>query len=138
MSEEIKNSSEKPVNEIPGRNGGTLRPGYHGQKGGHPKGQKNRSTLLKKWAEAVSEKKNPLTGEVEKMSQEDIAALALIFKAQKGDVPAFKEMMDTLYGKLQDNVNLMTEIDLSAHIEIKVEFDEPTSELNENEEQITE
>jgi hypothetical protein len=125
MSEEIKNSSEKPVNEIPGRNGGTLRPGYHGQKGGHPKGQKNRSTLLKKWAEAVSDKKNPITGEVEKMSQEDIAALALIFKAQKGDVPAFKEMMDTLYGKLQDNINLMSEIDLSGHIKIEVGFDAP-------------
>jgi hypothetical protein len=127
MNDEMQ-AREKPVPTQPGRNGGTLYAGSHGKETGRPKGSKNRSTLLRKWADAMSKKKNPLSGLEEDMSQEEIADLALIFKAQKGDVSAYKELKDTLYGKLTDNVNLVGDIDLSQAIKITIGFDEPASE----------
>jgi hypothetical protein len=42
--------------------------------------------------------KNPLTGENETMSQEDLMTLALIKKAREGDVNAYKALMDSGYG----------------------------------------
>jgi hypothetical protein len=42
--------------------------------------------------------KNPLTGEKETMSQEDLMTLALIKKAREGDVSAYKALMDSGYG----------------------------------------
>ena len=43
--------------------------------------------------------KNPITGTVETLSQADIMTLAIISKARKGDVAAFRELMDSGYGK---------------------------------------
>ena len=43
--------------------------------------------------------KNPLTGTVETLSQADIMTLAIISKARKGDVVAFRELMDSGFGK---------------------------------------
>jgi hypothetical protein len=42
--------------------------------------------------------KNPITGENETMSQEDLMTLALIKKAREGDVNAYKALMDSGYG----------------------------------------
>jgi hypothetical protein len=48
--------------------------------------------------------KNPITGVNEKLSQYDIITLALIKKARNGDVQAFKELMDSSFGKIPDKV----------------------------------
>jgi hypothetical protein len=42
--------------------------------------------------------KNPITGEDEKLSQEDLMTLALLKKARNGDVAAYKQLMDSGYG----------------------------------------
>ena len=84
-----------------GKNGGTLKPfdkGESGNPNGRPKGSKNRSTIARQWLEVNQSLKNPLTGEQETMSQEDLMTLALIKKAREGDVTAYKALMDSGYG----------------------------------------
>ena len=85
-----------------GKNGGTLKPFEQGESGnpnGRPKGSKNRSTIARQWLEVNQNLKNPLTGEQETMSQEDLMTLALIKKAREGDVSAYKALMDSGYGQ---------------------------------------
>ena len=72
--------------------------GESGNPNGRPKGSKNRSTIARKWLEVNQSLKNPLTGEQETMSQEDMITLALIKKARDGDVSAYKELMNSGYG----------------------------------------
>ena len=71
---------------------------YQPKNNGRPKGSKNRSTIARKWLEVNQSLKNPLTGENETMSQEDLMTLALIKKAREGDVTAYKALMDSGYG----------------------------------------
>ncbi len=72
--------------------------GKSGNPNGRPKGTKNRSTIAKYWLEINQKLKNPLTGNTETMSQEDLMTLALIKKAREGDVSAYKQLMDSAYG----------------------------------------
>jgi hypothetical protein len=72
--------------------------GESGNPNGRPKGAKNRSTIAKYWLEVNQNLKNPLTGDNEVMSQEDLMTLALIKKARDGDVNAYKALMDSGYG----------------------------------------
>ena len=72
--------------------------GESGNPNGRPKGSKNRSTIARQWLEVNQNLKNPLTGETETMSQEDLMTLALIKKAREGDVAAYKDLMDSGYG----------------------------------------
>ena len=100
-----------------GKNGGTLKPFEKGESGnpnGRPKGAKNRSTIAKYWLEVNQKLKNPLTGNDEVMSQEDLMTLALIKKAREGDVAAYKALMDSGYGApIQQIEQQQTNIDLS-------------------------
>jgi hypothetical protein len=72
--------------------------GESGNPAGRPKGSKNRSTIARRWLEVNQSLKNPITGENETMSQEDLMTLALIKKAREGDVNAYKALMDSGYG----------------------------------------
>jgi hypothetical protein len=72
--------------------------GESGNPNGRPKGSKNRSTIARQWLDVNQNLKNPLTGETETMSQEDLMTLALIKKAREGDVAAYKALMDSGYG----------------------------------------
>jgi hypothetical protein len=85
-----------------------LKPQKAGEPGhnpnGRPKGTRNRSTIVREWLEATESMKNPITGQSEKLTQYDIITLALIQKARKGDVQAFKELMDSSFGKIPDNL----------------------------------
>jgi hypothetical protein len=72
--------------------------GQSGNPKGRPKGAKNRSTIARYWMEVNQSLKNPLTGDTETMSQEDLMTLALIKKAREGDVAAYKALMDSGYG----------------------------------------
>ena len=73
-------------------------PGNNANPNGRPKGSKNRSTIARKWLEVMQDAKNPITGELEKLSQEDLITLAMIHKARKGDVNAYKQLMDSGFG----------------------------------------
>lgn len=84
-----------------------LNPFKKGQSGnpkGRPVGRKSRSTIAKKWLETPEKFKNPITGEIEELTQEDIGTLALIKKMRSGDVRAYDSLMDSAFGKaLQTN-----------------------------------
>ena len=73
--------------------------GESGNPVGRPVGTKNRSTIAKKWLETPEKFKNPITGEIEELTQEDIGTLALVKKARQGDVRAYESLMDSAYGK---------------------------------------
>lgn len=73
--------------------------GQSGNPNGRPKGSRNRSTVAKQWLEVAQKIKNPITGADETLEQQDIMTLALIKKAREGDVSAYKELMDSAYGK---------------------------------------
>jgi len=72
--------------------------GQSGNPNGRPKGSKNRSTIAKKWLQVEQDLKNPLTGDNEVMSQEDLMTLALIKKARTGDATAYQKLLDSAYG----------------------------------------
>jgi hypothetical protein len=85
---------------------------------GRPKGSRNRSTIARQWLEVNQSLKNPLTGEQETMSQEDLMTLALIKKAREGDVTAYKALMDSGYGApLQQVEQTITEIPLFPDVQ---------------------
>ena len=88
--------------------------GESGNPNGRPKGSKNRSTIARQWLEVNQNLKNPITGENETMSQEDLMTLALIKKARDGDVNAYKALMDSGYGApIQQIEQQQTTVDLS-------------------------
>lgn len=93
---------------------------------GRPKGSLNRSTIVKKWLEAEEKIKNPITGTQESLTQADIMTLGLIKEARKGNVAAYKELMDSGFGKLTDQLNVTGDVDLSHAIQLNVEFEKPT------------
>lgn len=99
-----KNNRSKPVSE-----GGNLRPFKKGQSG-NPKGKKpgtrSRKTIVKQWIEVEQKIRNPLTGVEEVLTQEDIMVLAQINLARKGHLGAYRELMDTMYGKLTENIQV--------------------------------
>jgi hypothetical protein len=65
---------------------------------GRPKGSKNRSTIIKELFEFARTQKNPLTGEEQTLTQEQAITMAMLLKAGKGDVNAYKALMDSCYG----------------------------------------
>ena len=73
---------------------------------GRPKGSRNRSTIVRKWLEANYKKINPITGQTETLQIQDHLVISLIGKALKGDVPAFKELMDSGHGKIIDGLDV--------------------------------
>lgn len=79
-------------------------------KGGRPVGAKSRSTIVQKWLSAEIEDINPLTKTVEKLSVEDIITLGQIKEAwENGTSMAYKVLMDSAYGAVQQKVDLTTQ-----------------------------
>ena len=89
---------------------GTWKPGESGNPSGKPKGTLNRSTIARKWLEMGESFMNPITGERELLSQEDIITLAQMKEARKGNTNAYKALMDSAHGApTQDIKHVITE-----------------------------
>ena len=84
-------------NLIPAKKGEIRNPNGRG----HARG---RATIVKEWLMVEQKFKNPLTGQEEILSQADIMTLAVINKARKGDVIAFRELMDSGFGKVKEMI----------------------------------
>ena len=82
--------------------------GQSGNPNGRPKGRRNRSTLVREWLEVAQKIKNPITGTTEELEQQDIMTLALIKKAREGDVAAYRELMDSAHGKVENKIDHTT------------------------------
>lgn len=88
--------------------------GESGNPKGRPIGSKNRNTIARYWLDTNQNLKNPLTNEMEIMSQEDLMTLALIKKAREGSVNAYNALMNSGYGSpLQQIEQRSIDIDLS-------------------------
>tara|TARA_R110002110_G_scaffold33998_1_gene116113 strand:- start:515 stop:877 length:363 start_codon:yes stop_codon:yes gene_type:complete len=101
--------------------------GVSGNPKGRPKGSKNRATIVKQWMEAKQSLKNPISGELEMLSQEDAGTLALIHKMRQGDVSAYRALMDSLYGAVKQTMELsQAETPIFKQLDIDViEYDSP-------------
>ena len=97
-----------------------MQPGETRNPNGRPKGSKNRSTIARKWLEVMQDAKNPITGELEKLSQEDLMTLAIIHKARKGDVNAYKQLMDSAFGMPTQQIDVTTEKPIFNGIDLDV------------------
>jgi hypothetical protein len=119
-----KTAMPKPENIIDKQ----FQKGQSGNPNGRPKGSLNRSTIAKYWLEVNQNLKNPLTGENETMSQEDLMTLALIKKARDGDVNAYKALMDSGYGAPKQTNDTNVSI---SNFDIKelISFDKPQPEI---------
>jgi Family of unknown function (DUF5681) len=71
---------------------------------GRPVGSRNRASVLRKWLDVAAKIKNPETGQMEAGTIEDRIALGILTKALKGDPAAFREIMDSVYGKNTEKV----------------------------------
>lgn len=99
-----------PENLIPAKKGEVRNPN------GRTVGTRNRETIVNKWLEAVKEAKNPITGENENLPISDQMVLKLIGKVLiEADVQAFKELMDSAYGKIIDK----QKVEHSGEIELR-------------------
>ena len=102
-SKKSANNQPKP-NPVP--NNKPCPKGVSGNPNGKPKGLRNRSTIVREWLEANYKKVNPITGQTETLQIQDHIVISLIGKALKGDVPAFKELMDSGHGKIIDGLDV--------------------------------
>ena len=75
---------------------------------GKPKGIPNAKTRYRRLLELTSKKANPVTGEMEEFTQLELMDMAIFNKALKGDMAAYKEIMDRLEGKSQQSVDHTT------------------------------
>ena len=82
--------------------------GESGNPAGRPVGSRNRSTVVKSWLETPMRAKNPITKKEEELEVQDVMTLALISKAFKGDTNAYKELMDSGHGKLENHNDITT------------------------------
>ncbi len=92
-----------------------FRKGQSGNPNGRPKGSKNRSTIARQWLDMEVKHENTITGITETLSNEEIITLALIAKAMKGDVQAYKQLMDSAYGsptQTIDQIPSITDFDI--------------------------
>lgn len=80
--------------------------GESGNPNGRPKGARNRSTLVREWLEVKQKAKNPISGQTEELEQQDLMTLALIKKAREGDVQAYRELMDSAHGKIEQKTDI--------------------------------
>lgn len=104
-----------------------LKPWEKGQSGnpeGRPKGSRNRSTIVREWLDA-----NATDGEKGKVA--DQLVRALIQTALKGNVQAFRELMDSAYGKVSEKVDTSGPIVMMPSIKMRMNNGE-TKELTFN------
>ena len=76
--------------------------GVSGNPNGRPKGTKNRSTLVRELLEMESTFDNPLTEQSVKLSYVEQIIIVQIAEARKGNVQAFRELMDSAFGKIKE------------------------------------
>ena len=73
---------------------------------GRGKGVLNRKTVLRKWLQVEETKQNPITKEIENLSQYDLIALGLINKARKGDTQASKILIENGTDEVNDSSDI--------------------------------
>lgn len=73
---------------------------------GRPPGIPNAKTRYKRLLELTETIKNPVTGEMEEFSIIEQLDMQVIAKARKGDLRAYRELMDRLEGRAAQSIEL--------------------------------
>lgn len=74
-------------------------PGNNANPNGRPVGARSRSTIARKWLDFEISRTNELTGDIERLTAEELITLAMIKKAAQGDSKAYQALMDSGFGK---------------------------------------
>lgn len=90
------------------------KPGQSGNPAGKPKGTEHSSTRLKRLLEAVGKMKNPLTKREEEFTGLEMMDAAIIARAMKGDVAAYREILDRLEGKVPAKTEVIGNMNLTG------------------------
>lgn len=85
-----------------------FQPGASGNPSGYPVGVPNRSTVARRFLQKEIYYKDPSTGEHVLGTIEENMVLAMMAAATNGDVNAYREIMDSVYGKLTDKSEVVT------------------------------
>lgn len=85
-------------------------PGVSGNPEGKKKGTRNRSTIVREALEAVAE---------DGVMFVDKATIAILAKALTGDVQAFKELMDSGYGKTVESLEIKSDNNHTGAVDVK-------------------
>lgn len=101
MSEELVGYGKPPKEH-------QWKPGQSGNPAGRILGVPNRGTLLRKLLDKKIDYKDPSTGQYITGTIEEAMSLAMLAAATNGDVAAYKEVMDSVYGKVSDKVQVET------------------------------
>lgn len=76
---------------------------------GRPKGLVHSTTRLKRLLELVQNRRNPVTGEMEQFSVVEQMDMAIVAKALRGDINAYRELLDRLEGKPKQTIDQVTQ-----------------------------
>lgn len=91
-----------------------FKPGQSGNPKGRPPGIPNARTRYLRLLTLTEKIKNPVTDEMEEFSIMEQLDMQIIAKARRGDISAYKEIMDRLEGKPQQTVDMNHGIDSAA------------------------
>jgi metal-responsive CopG/Arc/MetJ family transcriptional regulator len=82
--------------------------GQSGNPSGKKKGTKNRSTIIREMLDMMVQVKDDNGDEVWQSNEYRMVQAILTKAIEKGDVAAFNSIMDNVYGKLKDTVDMNT------------------------------
>jgi hypothetical protein len=82
--------------------------GQSGNPSGKPKGIPNAATRYQRLLKLVTKAANPVTGEMEDYTQAELMDMRIMSKALKGDLAAYKEIVDRLEGRAKQAMDLTT------------------------------
>ena len=82
--------------------------GESGNPAGRPKGSKNRSTIIREMLDMMVQVKDDEGNDVWQSNEYRMVQAILTKAIEKQDVAAFNSIMDNVYGKLKDTVDMHT------------------------------
>lgn len=88
--------------------------GQSGNPNGRPKGAQTSSVRLRRLLEIEQKKPNPVTKKEEKFTTLELMDAAVIAKALKGDILAYREILDRFEGKVPNKNEHSGSLDLTG------------------------
>lgn len=104
----------------------------------NPKGRgsvKGFKTVIREFMEAAMDKRSPISKQPENLTVQQHMVLSMIGKALKGDVPAFRELVDRLEGKAKESIDVKSTGTVDLMYDIGGSLIKITNEAKKNEQE---